>query len=324
MTTLQSNVTDEPDLVTIIQAYNDVTERLKRSHEALAREVCRLSEELREKNKELERRERLAALGEMAAGVAHEIRNPLGGIGLYASLLARDLADMPRQQDLVRRMTAGLKNLESIVSDILAFACDAEPRQERILLGKVLQGVLIQTTPQADALNVKIEVDERLTSIALHVDAAQLERALINLVFNAVDAAGADRDDAGGRVWIRCGKEDRDNGLLRLTVEDNGPGITPELRHRVYYYAPIRAYRLARRLTLFPHEADHPRANESYFKIEIGPLQALDPPVIAEKLRRITFISTSLDRLLNAREIRELWHKPSYHETLWTALSGQE
>lgn len=234
MTTIQSTVTDEPDLVTIIQAYNDVTERLKRSHEALAREVCRLSEELREKNKELQRRERLAALGEMAAGVAHEIRNPLGGIGLYASLLERDLADMPRQQDLVRRMTAGLKNLESIVSDILAFACDAEPRQERVLLGKVLQAVLIQTTPQADALNVKVEVDEKLASIALRVDAAQLERALINLIFNAVDAAGTDRDDADGRVWIRCGKKDRDNGLCRLIVEDNGPGVTPELRHRIF------------------------------------------------------------------------------------------
>jgi signal transduction histidine kinase len=234
MTTIRSTVTDEPDLVTIIQAYNDVTERLKRSHEALAREVCRLSEELQDKNKELQRRERLAALGEMAAGVAHEIRNPLGGIGLYASLLERDLADMPRQQDLVRRMTAGLKNLESIVNDILAFACDAEPRQERILLGKVLQAVLIQTTPQAEALNVRIEVGEKLASIALRADAAQLERALINLVFNAVDAAGTDRDDAGGRVWIRCGKEDRDNGLFRLIVEDNGPGITPELRHRIF------------------------------------------------------------------------------------------
>ena len=66
------------------------------------------------------------------------------------------------------------------------------------------------------------------------MDAAQLERALINLVFNAVDAAGTDRDDAGGCVWIRCGKKDRDNGLLRLIVEDNGPGVTPELRHRVF------------------------------------------------------------------------------------------
>jgi len=86
---------DQADLAAILQVYNDVTERLKRSHEALADEVCRLREELHEKNVELARRERLSALGQMAAGVAHEIRNPLGGIGLYASLLERDLADRP-------------------------------------------------------------------------------------------------------------------------------------------------------------------------------------------------------------------------------------
>jgi len=100
--------------------------------------------------------------------------------------------------------------------------------------------------------------------------------------------------------------------------------FSPELRHRVTYYAPIRAYRLARRVDLIPEQADHPRAQESYFKIEIGPLQELDAPVISEKTRRITFISTSLEQLLHAREIRELWHKPSYRETLWRALSGQE
>ena len=100
--------------------------------------------------------------------------------------------------------------------------------------------------------------------------------------------------------------------------------FSPELRHRVTYYAPIRAYRLARRVDLIPDQADHPRAQESYFKIEIGALLKLDAPVISEKMRRITFISTSLEQLLHAREIRELWIKPSYRETLWRALSGQE
>jgi len=91
----------------------------------------------------------------------------------------------------------------------------------------------------------------------------------------------------------------------------------PEQRHRVIYYAPILAYRLARRVALLPGEADHPRAQESYFKIEIGPLRQLEHPVVSAKLRRITFISTTLAQLLHAREIRELWHKPSVQETLW-------
>jgi len=234
MTSLAPTTVDEPDLVAIIQAYNDVTERLKRSHESLAREVCRLSEELRETNRELQRRERLAALGEMAAGVAHEIRNPLGGIGLYASLLERDLADRPKEQDLVRRMSAGLKNLESIVNDILVFACDTEPEKEPVSLGKILESVIVQTAPQADALKVTVEVAPQLASLDLLADANQIERALINLVLNAVDAAGAGTGAEGGHVRIGCGDVDHENRLCRIVFEDNGEGIAPELLNRVF------------------------------------------------------------------------------------------
>ena len=81
----------------------------------------------------------------------------------------------------------------------------------------------------------------------------------------------------------------------------------PDLRHRVAYYAPIRAYRLAARTALLPHETDHPRAQDLYYRIEIGALERLERPVVSERMRRITFIPTTLDRLLAAEEIRELW-----------------
>lgn len=234
MTPMAPTAVDEPDLVTIIQAYNDVTERLKRSHESLAREVYRLGEELREKSKELQRAERLAALGEMAAGVAHEIRNPLGGIGLYASLLERDLADRPREQELVRKMTTGLKNLESIVSDILTFACDTEAAREPVLLGKILESVLIQVAPQANTLGVTINVDPRFASMGLCADANQIERALINLLLNAIDAAGTGPNAPNGHVHIHRGDDDRENRLGRIIVEDDGQGISPQMLNRVF------------------------------------------------------------------------------------------
>ena len=79
------------ELGRIILAYSEVTEQLEQSHDQLTATVASLREELGEKNRLLERKNRLAALGEMAAGLAHEIRNPLGGIQLYASLLAQDL-----------------------------------------------------------------------------------------------------------------------------------------------------------------------------------------------------------------------------------------
>src|SRR5215203_2340766 len=83
------------ELGRIILAYSEITDKLQQSHEKLEQTVRSLRDELGEKNRMLERRNRLAALGEMAAGMAHEIRNPLGGIQLYASLLARDLVEQP-------------------------------------------------------------------------------------------------------------------------------------------------------------------------------------------------------------------------------------
>lgn len=88
----------------------------------------------------------------------------------------------------------------------------------------------------------------------------------------------------------------------------------------VNYYAPVRRFRVVRRAELLPDEADHPRAGERYYKVEIGPLQRLPRPIPSRKLRRITFIPTTLDRLLAAREINDLWWRDDPQERLWAAL----
>jgi hypothetical protein len=98
----------------------------------------------------------------------------------------------------------------------------------------------------------------------------------------------------------------------------------PQQRHRVIYYAPIHAYRLATRAELLPDELDHPRAQERYFRIEIGALRELARPVPSSRLRRITFIATTLDRLLRAHEINELWLGPRDDEAVWAALRGSD
>ncbi len=229
MTSTLSNPAGEAGLATIIQTYNEVTERLKVSHELLRREVFRLREELHEKNKELQRRERLAALGEMAAGVAHEIRNPLGGIGLYASLLERDLEDRPQQRGIAERISAGVRNLEAIVGQTLAFAGGAEPNRQGVRLAQILDETLTQATPRARELDVQIDVKTGLGEAELFCDAGQVGQALLNLILNALDAAGG-----GGRVWVRTGDCADEEGLLPITVEDDGPGIAPQFLQRVF------------------------------------------------------------------------------------------
>lgn len=254
-TTLSEGVIHEPEFLSIIHTYNEVTERLKQSHEVLGREVCRLREELHDKNRQLHRRERLAALGEMAAGVAHEIRNPLGAIHLYASLLQRDLADRPlreseRQLKLVQGICAGARNLENIVEDILAFAGEMKPNPRAVRLAEILETVLGQVQPQgaasADAVGMNdqtrasIEIDDAVKDATLFCDARQVGRALLNLIGNALDAAGE-----RGQVWIRCGhassrgagasSRSSADGFYDICVEDDGPGIEPALLQRVFH-----------------------------------------------------------------------------------------
>jgi len=218
---------DAAELADIIQAYSDVTDRLKRSHELLRHEVCRLRAELHEKNKELQRRERLAALGEMAAGVAHEIRNPLGGIRLYASLLERDLRDRPRELDLVHRIDVGVRTLESIVGDILAFASGPEPTMERVALTSILESVSIHAAANRESSGAQLQISPTCEGIELVCDPGQMERAVLNLVVNALEAAGH-----GGTAWIRC--ESGSGRGISIVVEDDGPGLAPEVAQRVF------------------------------------------------------------------------------------------
>ena len=227
------NPTTESELAPILKAYTEVTERLKHSHEALAREVCRLRKELYQKNKELQRRERLAALGEMAAGVAHEIRNPLGGIGLYASMLETDLANMPPQLDIVKKLSAGVANLERIVGDILAFAVDGEPHRCAVQLGGILDDVVMQVEAASKARGIDVIIDGDLASEELYCDPAQLQRALVNLLMNALEATSTP-----GRVVVRRdvlpGPESEGGDVCRIAIEDSGSGLSPADENKIF------------------------------------------------------------------------------------------
>jgi len=235
MSVATSNLIGElPDFASILRKYNDVTERLKRSHETLAREVCRLRQELQSKNKELERRERLAALGEMAAGLAHEIRNPLGGIRLYASLLERDLADRPKQRDFVRRLETGVRSLENIVGDVLLFAGGSEARPRLAPLMEIIDSAVTLATPTVDARGVILFVDPGLCGVTVSCDPGQIGRALLNLLLNALDAV-----EDGGHVWVQNGPRrgasvEESDAMCHLRIEDDGPGIDPKNLSRLF------------------------------------------------------------------------------------------
>ena len=217
----------ERELTAIITAYNQVTEQLKQSHESLNCEVHKLRVELEDKSKELARRERLSALGGMATGVAHEIRNPLGSIQLYASMLDHDLSALPEAQKLVRKISAGVHALDHIVGGVLDFAGRREPRPQGVDLASIVSRVFDAAAPNAAAKNVELLMDDAGGHYDVWADRVQIEQAVLNVVLNGIDAA-----EAGGTVSIRTECDPPE--LARLIITDSGPGIDEAIMDRIF------------------------------------------------------------------------------------------
>jgi signal transduction histidine kinase len=217
------------DLGQIILAYSGVTEKLQQSHDQLTQTVQALRLELSEKNRLLERKNRLAALGEMAAGMAHEIRNPLGGIQLYSSILAKELADRPGSLELVHKIAGGVKLLDGLVSQVLQFTREITAHLAETDLPDVIDQAVELASASLQMHAVKCEVKGPRPMRAT-VDRMLLGQAVLNLVMNAAEAIGH-----GGKVTIRYGPPvDDDVRQFHLSVTDTGPGISPEVLDRIF------------------------------------------------------------------------------------------
>ena len=97
-----------------------------------------------------------------------------------------------------------------------------------------------------------------------------------------------------------------------------------DLRWRVCYYAAVQGYRIVSRCALLPDEPDHPRADDLYYRVALGPLLALPRPIPSHSLRRVTFIASTLGALLGATEINDLWDRETARDRLWQALRARE
>ncbi|MCK6455013.1 MAG: ATP-binding protein [Phycisphaerae bacterium] len=227
MTSLESMTAREQELGAILLSYNDVTERLKQAYESLSREVSRLHGELAAKNRELARRERLASLGQLAAGLAHEIRNPLGGISLYASVLEQELAAQPATLELARKIGTGVRTLNRLVNEILEFSQEPVLEVSWCTANEVIEPTLEQVGPWLRGGAIEVVCAESSRRCRVYIDALRLQRVLMNLLLNAIQAVG----DAG---TIGIEVEPWGAGGARWTVWDSGCGIPEERIEQIF------------------------------------------------------------------------------------------
>lgn len=175
-----------------------------------------------------DRADRMKVLGEMAAQVAHEIRNPLGGIKGFASLLQRDLSGQPEQQKMASYIVEGTDNLNNLVSQVLHYARPVQPHIEKTDVIALLHDV--KTHIEADTNICRKEIDIRVDSpkdqLFLTIDPALIKSAILNLAVNSIQAM-----PVGGTLTLSAKEK---HGHVTLSVSDTGTGITEENLKKLY------------------------------------------------------------------------------------------
>jgi signal transduction histidine kinase len=211
-----SGAGEEPTLAVILEAWNDATLRLQRTHESLQAEVSRLTDELAAKDAELARQNRLADLGRMAAHVAHEVRNSLVPVNLYMSLLRRRLSGDSGSLDVLTKVEAGFTALDATVNDLLSFTAHREPQWRSFILQDLIEEIFDSIGPQLEAQGIDAELDIPPHTVVT-ADREMMRRAILNLVLNAVDAM-----PRGGDLVVTSYER---HGGLELEIADSGPGL---------------------------------------------------------------------------------------------------
>jgi two-component system, NtrC family, sensor histidine kinase HydH len=205
--------------------------QIKRYQE-LAETLAETNRRLEQAQEEARRSERLAALGQMSAGLAHEIRNPLGVIKGSAEMLHQKLGESnPLATELAGYISSETNRLSALVTRFLDFArpLDAElvPQEITPVLDRALHAVSL--THQNDAIHVERQYQPNLPPVPL--DESLSEQAFVNLIQNAYDAMG----NRGGTLRViaaRTNSGNRDGVEVRM--EDTGPGIPAELREQIF------------------------------------------------------------------------------------------
>jgi two-component system, NtrC family, sensor histidine kinase HydH len=183
-------------------------------------EIKRLQEKVR-------RSEKLAAIGELAAGIAHEVRNPLSSIRGFAQFLKHVLQDRPKECEYAELMVKEVDRINNVVTNLLSFARPVHPEPAPTNIAELIRHTVRLVQEDATIHNVTIAVDVAHDLGKVNLDGNQITQVMLNLILNALQAV-----DQGGHIQIAAGRAN--SGGLELVVEDDGPGIPPDRIKRIF------------------------------------------------------------------------------------------
>jgi len=227
-------VDSRDELGDLADSFNQMTRHLRSANEKLVEGAktleCKVEErtrELREIQSHLIQSEKLASIGKLAAGIAHEINNPLGGILIYSHLLLEDVPEGHPHRDNLQKIIKETTRCKGIVKGLLDFARPKEPEWAPTDIHDLLDGCLSLTGRQPLFQNIRVEKDYQSSLPRIMADRAQLQQVFMNIIFNAAEAM-----EGKGTLTLRtyC------DGGSEVVVEiaDTGHGIRDEDKERIF------------------------------------------------------------------------------------------
>lgn len=182
---------------------------------------------------QMERIDRLTTLGEVSAGIAHEIRNPLAGIKTSAQVLEESFSPNDFRAQLVQRIVKEIDRSNDLLKKFFKFAKPGKPRQDFVNLQPIIEGVYILLASKMNKKGIKFNCEYHSALPQVYVDENQLEQVLINLLLNAMDAIKSE-----GEIRIRTEtineKTDYKTAMVLLEINDNGCGIDEENLEKIF------------------------------------------------------------------------------------------
>ena len=192
----------------------------------LERRVAEKTLELEQAHAEILQAEKLATLGHLAAGMAHEIRNPLNAISLFSQILKPVLADDPERAGYIDKLLGEVDRIDDILVQLLASSKQPRGATQPVCLQEVIERILSNLNDQLEAHNIKLicELEAGLPPITANI--VEVEQIFTNLFTNAIYEMRQ-----GGELGVRLA---RDRDRLQIEVSDTGLGISPENLSKIF------------------------------------------------------------------------------------------
>ena len=209
-------VDSDDELGELSDTFNQMAQGLRES----ASKIHELHEQ------DMRRAAQLASVGELAAGIAHEIKNPLAGASSGIDMLEQEMEPSPSSQNLLRQVRTQLHRIESAIRDLLSYARPKQPTVGWVAPGQLVERTVELVGPQAEAAGVRIEQVAAKETRRVRVDPELLTQALVNLCLNGIQAM-----PAGGVLTLGVEQSGEE---IHMTVRDSGEGIPESQMNEIF------------------------------------------------------------------------------------------